>query len=73
MDHSSDTNHEVFFITEPSTFKQSRLLKVMNEHHAAINYVVHTDADGNVDVFKKHQKSRKHIQHMECLFSDAEE
>jgi ribosomal protein L7/L12 len=69
-EHSTDTNHEVFFITEQSTLKQSQLLKVMNDHHSDIHYLVHTDSDGNVDVFKKHQKSRRHVQHIKLPLKD---
>ncbi|OFY83689.1 MAG: hypothetical protein A3F72_12810 [Bacteroidetes bacterium RIFCSPLOWO2_12_FULL_35_15] len=58
-------NREIFLITEPSTLKNVGMLKAMNEYHAAINYWIYTDADGNIDVYKKQQNNKKHIQHIQ--------
>lgn len=63
-DRGRDKNKEVFFITEASTVKQSALLKTMTEYHQQLNYVVFTDVEGNIDVYKRHQSSKKHVQHI---------
>jgi hypothetical protein len=63
-DHGKDNNTEIFFITESSALKHGPLLKVMHEHHDAINYLVLTDSEGNIDLYKKHQRARKHLQHI---------
>lgn len=63
-DYPANQSREVFFITESSTLKQGSLLKVMNDYNKALNYVVLTDAEGNVDVYKKHKHSKRHLQHI---------
>ncbi len=59
-----DSNREVFFITEPSTVKQSALLKVLNEHQQRIHYHIYTDIAGNVDIYKRQGSSKRHVQHI---------
>ncbi|MEP1490302.1 MAG: ribosomal protein L7/L12 [Algibacter sp.] len=56
---------EVFVITEASTLKYSVMLKVVNEYQSIINYWIHTDAKGNIDVYRKQKNSKKHIQHLQ--------
>jgi hypothetical protein len=63
-DHGRDKNKEVFFITEASTQKQGALLKTMTENHQHIHYQVLTDVEGNIDVYKRHKNSKKHVQHI---------
>lgn len=60
----SAENREVFVITEPSTLKQGDMLRAMQEYQPLINYVIYTDAEGNIDVYKKQQNSKKHLQHL---------
>jgi ribosomal protein L7/L12 len=60
----SPENREVFVITEPSTLKQGEMLRAMQVYQPLINYVIYTDADGNIDVYKKQQNSKKHLQHV---------
>jgi len=60
----SAENREVFVITEPSTLKQGDMLRAMQEYQPLINYVIYTDAEGNIDVYKKQQSSKKHLQHL---------
>lgn len=60
----SPQHREVFVITEPSTLKQGEMLKAMYDYQPLINYVIYTDAEGNIDVYKKLQNSKKHIQHL---------
>lgn len=63
-DYPDNKNQEVFFITESSTPKNGSLSKVLNEYNNSIHYLVLTDEEGNVDVFKKHQHSKRHLQHI---------
>ena len=63
-EHPKDKNNEIFLVTEPSTLKQAGMLKAVNEYQPSINYLVHTDAEGNIDVYKKQQNTKKHIQHI---------
>jgi len=63
-DHPISNNSEHFLITTPTTLKHVAMLKAMNEYHAFINYCIYTDADGNIDIYKKQQNSKKHIQHV---------
>jgi ribosomal protein L7/L12 len=60
----SPQNREVFVITEPSTLRQGEMLRAMYDHQPLINYVIYTDALGNIDVYKKQQSSKRHIQHL---------
>lgn len=63
-DNPVSNNSEHFLITTQTTLKQVAMLKAMNEYHAFINYCIYTDADGNIDIYKKQQNSKKHIQHI---------
>jgi ribosomal protein L7/L12 len=56
---------ELFFLTETSSAKQTAMYNSMSIYGSFINYYIHTDFDGNIDVFKKQQKSLKHIQHIQ--------
>lgn len=64
-EYTVNKNKEIFFITEPSTMKQAAMAKVMSEYHSIINYWIFTDIEGNIDIHKKQQASKKHIQHMQ--------
>lgn len=58
------SGHEVFFITEASALKQPEMLRVFHENKS-INYWILTDSEGNLDIYKKQQRSKKHIQHLQ--------
>ncbi|MFA9214842.1 MAG: TonB family protein [Candidatus Methylacidiphilales bacterium] len=55
---------EIFVITEPTTLKQVEMLKALNDFQKEIAYIIHPDSDGNIDIYKKQQSSKKHIQHI---------
>lgn len=59
---SSDA--EIILITEPSTLQYPDLQQVLSKYHRAINYWIHTDAHGHIDVYRKQQKSKRHLQHI---------
>jgi ribosomal protein L7/L12 len=63
-DFPSRKDREIFFITESSTVKNRQLARAMQDHQALINYLILTDADGTIDVYKKNQNSQKHLQHI---------
>lgn len=54
-------NNEVFLITEISMIKNASLLKVINDFHSKINYWIYTDVEGNIEIYKKIQSSKKQI------------
>lgn len=58
-------NQEIFVITEASTLAHSAMLKVATAYQSAINYWIHTDAEGGIDVYRKQKNSKKHIQHLQ--------
>jgi hypothetical protein len=60
-----DKDTELFVFTESSAAKQAVMHNSMSTYGAFISYYIHTDFDGNIDVFKKQQKSLKHIQHIQ--------
>jgi len=63
-EHGGYKNAEVFLITEASALKQKPMLKMVSTYNEYINYWVHPDIDGNIDVYRKQRKSKKHIQHL---------
>jgi ribosomal protein L7/L12 len=63
-DNGNSRNLELFFITEPTTLRQGGLLRVLNEHHQQIQYLIHTEADGSIDIYKKQGSTKKHLQHL---------
>lgn len=63
-EYPESKNREIFIITENSTLKQSAMLRAITDFHSLVNYWIYTNADGNVDIYKKQQNSKKHIQHI---------
>jgi hypothetical protein len=63
-DFATDDNKEIFLVTEKSTVRQPGMLKVVNEFAGKIHYFIQTDAQGNIDVYKKHGNGKNHIQHL---------
>ncbi len=61
---------EIFVITEPTTLKQVEMLKALNDFQKEITYIIHPDSDGNIDIYKKQQSSKKHIQHILLPLND---
>jgi MoxR-vWA-beta-propeller ternary system domain bpX0/MoxR-vWA-beta-propeller ternary system domain bpX1 len=63
-DYPVNKNRELFLITTKNTLKHSAMLKILHDNHDGIHYLIHADATGNIDVYKKQQKSKKHLQHL---------
>ncbi|MFN3379931.1 MAG: hypothetical protein ACK41O_10785 [Runella zeae] len=55
---------EVIFITSHNTLKERDLQKVVNQYKALFGYWIHIDSEGNIDLYKRHHISKKHIQHL---------
>lgn len=60
----ANKNREVFFISESSNFKKPQMMKALVDHHAGIHYWIQTDAEGGIDIYKKQQQSKRHVQRL---------
>lgn len=56
---------EVFLFTEPTVLKQSSMARALSEYQSFIKYMILSDAEGSIDVYRKQQASRKHVQHIQ--------
>ena len=63
-DFPEDRNREVFLITASATLKQPGMLRAIHTHHKHVHYWIYTDASGNIDVHKRQQSSKRHVQHL---------
>lgn len=61
----TSVNNEILIITEKTTQNQTNMAKAMNDFGDKINYWIFNDSNGVIDIYKKLQRSRKHIQHLE--------
>ena len=62
--HGKDKNKEIFFISSNETFRQPALHKSISDHYGSFNYWVHTSESGGIDLYKRQQSGKKHIQHL---------
>lgn len=62
---SAKKGTEIFFISSAETYRQPALHKVMSDHYPLFAYWLHTTADGGVDVYKRQQNSKRHVQHLQ--------
>ncbi|MDR6923020.1 hypothetical protein [Chryseobacterium sp. 2987] len=53
---------EVFFITHQDNLANHKLQKVINENRDRLKFLVTTSADGELNFYKHHKGTRKHIQ-----------
>lgn len=53
---------EVFFITHEDHIKNQNLQKVINENRDRLKFLVTTSANGELNFYKHHKGTRKHIQ-----------
>ncbi len=61
----SNKNREIFLITENSVQHQNEMSKALSEYGEQINYLISNDSTGQIDIYKKLKKSKRHIQHLE--------
>lgn len=64
-EHGSQKNREVFFISSPDTLRQPELHKVLSDRASSLRYLIQTDGEGGIDVYKRQQASRKHVQRLQ--------
>jgi hypothetical protein len=55
-------NMEVFFVSSAETMKMPALQKTLSDYQGYISYWIQTDAEGNIDFYKKQHNSRKLLQ-----------
>lgn len=60
-DHT-ERNLEVFFITNQENLEKQNLQKVIHENRDRLKFLVTTSADGELNFYKHHKGTRKHIQ-----------
>src|SRR5690606_12726994 len=58
-------DRDVFLITTLAAIQQAEMIKVMNDNYRSIHYWIHTEADGSIEIFKRQQNSKRHVQHMQ--------
>ncbi len=57
-------NLEVFFITHQENLAEQNLQKIIHENRDRLKFLITTSADGELNFYKHHQGTRKHIQKM---------
>lgn len=62
--NGTNNNQDLLLITERTTIKHPEMLRAITEH-SNISYSIFTDAEGTIDVYKKQQNSKKHLQHLQ--------
>jgi hypothetical protein len=63
-------NKEIFFISSGEAYRQPALQKLVADHYTFFNYWIHTNAAGGVDLYKRQQNSKKHVQHLQLPLED---
>jgi ribosomal protein L7/L12 len=61
---TKNSTSETILITEKSNLQNQQFAKQLNHSGDNINYLITTDREGSLDVYKRTKKSRKHIQHI---------
>ncbi|ASK31946.1 hypothetical protein CEY12_18330 [Chryseobacterium sp. T16E-39] len=61
-DEHTDKDLEVFFITNQENLANENLQRVIHENRDRLKFVVTTSTEGEVNFFKHHKGTRKHIQ-----------
>ncbi len=61
-DFKPDANTEIFVITAKETLKQAAMQRAVSELNPFVNYWIYTDEKGNIDLYKRQQISKKHLQ-----------
>jgi ribosomal protein L7/L12 len=69
-EHNNHKRQEVLFITESSTLKYPAVQKVMNSYQNSFHYLFLTDFEGNIDIYKKQNNSKRHVQHLKLALNE---
>lgn len=57
-----DQKMEAFLLTHESTMELSAMLRAVHEHREQLKYLVTTSLEGDLNIFKYHNGTKKHIQ-----------
>lgn len=68
--HNHKRKAEIFLITSKDSYRHPALHKVVSDHYNLFNYWIQTDAEGNVDVYKRQQNSKRHLQHIQLPLAE---
>ena len=63
--HKNNTAREVFYITTHESFRHPLVQHFFSNNTALCSYWFLTDAEGNIDLYKRQHNSRKHVQHLQ--------
>lgn len=55
-------NTEIFFISSSEGIKASKIKKVLSDYSSHFDYLIITQRDGKIDLFKRKQNNQKHLQ-----------
>ena len=61
-DFPPSKDQEIMLITHKETLQRPEMLKAIHHFQTAIDYMIHPYEDGTIDVFKKQQHSKRHLQ-----------
>lgn len=61
-DFPPNKDQEIMLITHKETLLRPEMLKAIHHYQTAIDYMIHPYEDGTIDVFKKQQHSKRHLQ-----------
>lgn len=64
-DGMAQGNCEVIFITSAETSKLPSVQRLLHNEGNRFQYVVYTDREGRIDLYKKQQNGRRHLQHLQ--------
>lgn len=63
-------SNELFFITSENSLKSEIMMKTISNYSDALNYIITTNSDGTIQVFKIKNKTKKYIQKMVLPLED---
>lgn len=63
-EYAGGKNTEVIFLSEPSILKHGEVAKTLSDYQYLFNYWIYSTSKGDVDVYKRQQNSRRHLQHL---------
>ncbi|ANE49440.1 hypothetical protein [Flavisolibacter tropicus] len=58
-------NAEVFLVASEDSFRHPQVHKAISDHYALFNYWIQVGQEGSIDLFRRHQNIRKHVQHLQ--------
>lgn len=70
IDNNYQNNQELFFITTYEQLRQIEVQTVLKKHQDKISYVIYTNENGEIKIFKQLKKGKKHIQDLKLNLDD---